>query len=477
MTLTKTTSMPHQEKAIRLLDGRPYFGLFMEQGTGKTHVIIADAVRLFREGKINGLMVLAPNGVHDNWARNELPKHCPLDEEMRVAVWHSSDGAKAQDYFAWAVSAPPSCFSVVLANIEALRTPRFYAAIEQFLKRSFMLVIDESTVIKNPQAKQTKAAFLMAQKAAYRRILTGTPVTQGPLDVWGQCHFLSPSALPYRSYVSFKAEFAIEREMIFGQRRFKTVVGYRHLERLNECLREFTFRVTKDECLDLPDKIYQTRYVELTPEQKRAYASVVQECLLMIQDKMLTTTMVITQLLRLHQITLGYAITDDHSLVPIPCHRIAALMDEMDQNPGQAIIFCRFREDVRRVADSLSQCAEKPVYVEYHGGVGSRDREKAVADFQAGNARYFIATSAAARGLTLTAASTVIYYSQDFSLETRLQSEDRAHRIGQKKSVVYIDLVARDTVDEKIIKALQNKEDLAQKVTDPQAFATLINPV
>lgn len=476
---TATQPLEHQKAAIQRAADRPFFALFMEQGTGKSHCIISEVTRLFLEKKINGLIVLAPNGVHDNWAKNELPKHCLLSpDQMQVATWHSNDGIRARNLFQWVANHDnPDMLTVLLINIEALRSRDFVLReLKEFMaRRKYMAVVDEASVIKNPKALQTKGAWMVAENALVRRILTGTPVTQGPLDLWSQFRFLSPHALPYPSYTSFKHEFAIEREMVMGNRHFRTVVGYRNLERLKELIAPHSFRVTKAECLDLPPKVYATRYVELSPEQRTAYNTLVKQCLVLINQKMLTTTMVITQLLRLHQIALGYAVTDDGSIHPIPSNRIAALMDILDEATGPAIIFCRFHEDVRRVAESFNASPEhRDRYVEYHGNVGIHDRSLAIEKFQGGQADYFIATSAAARGLTLHAAQSVIYYSQDYSLETRLQSEDRAHRIGQTKTVVYTDIVARNTIDERIIAALQAKEDLATTMLDIEQFKAAI---
>ena len=475
MTLTKTESLAHQKVAIELAKDREYFGLFMEQGTGKTHVTIAHIVHLFRTGKINGVLVLAPNGVHDNWAKNEIPLHAALSEdEHRIAVWHATDGIRKQDSFAWAIhETPEERLLFVLANIEAVRAGRFLPAIKRFLdERRFMLVIDESTVIKNPKAAQTKAVMKLAQRAAFRRILTGTPVTQGPLDVWSQCFVLSPTALPYPSFTSFRWEFAIEKEMIMGQRRFKTVVGYKNLDRLGLLLKPFTYRVTKAECLDLPPKVYETRYVELTPEQKTLYRTLVKQCLVQFDTgQIVTTTMVLTQLLRLHQITLGYVTTDEGEIHPIPCNRLNVLMDLIAEMQGKTIIFCRFKEDVHRVCGALLEAGK--IAEKYFGEINAHDRHEAITDFQEGDTQFLVATRAAARGLTLHAASNVVYYSQGFSLEDRLQSEDRAHRIGQTKSVLYIDLVARGTIDEKVLLALKAKQDVASMVVGPKEFAQL----
>lgn len=471
--LTLTTSLAHQVKAIELSKDREYFGLLMEQGTGKTHVIIATAVHLWQEGKINLVVVLAPNGVHDNWAKNEIPIHCPLGpDEMRIGVWHSSDGTRGQARFNWALeplvelTGRSDQLVIILANIEAVRTERFMEIMTNFVSANdTMMVVDESTVIKNPQAAQTKATMKLARLCKYRRIMTGTPITQGPLDAWSQCMFLSPTAIPYPSYTAFKNQFAIERLQLMGRRMFRQVVGYRNLEQLGREMQPFTYRVLKVDCLDLPPKVYETHYLELTPEQRSTYKTLIKQCLVMANDKMMTTTMAITQLLRLHQITLGYMRMDDGTMVQLPNNRINALKGIIESTSGKVIIFCRFKEEIGQICAALSE----GTWVRYTGDESGGERTESIRLFQENEStRFFIATSAAARGLTLTAAEAVIYYSQGFSLEIRLQSEDRAHRIGQHKTVVYTDMVARGTVDETVIASLRNKQEIADTIVDPQ---------
>jgi len=474
--LTKTTPFKHQAEIIEETKDHVFFGLFMEQGTGKTHVTLATIQHLYNEGKIDGVLVLAPNGVHDNWARNEIPLHSALAWSP-VAVWHSSDGVKKRNLWTWACrDTAENPFVFLLANIEAVRTDEFMKSIVPFVKnRRFMLVIDESTIIKNPKAIQTKAVMKIAKLAAYRRILTGTPITQSPLDLWSQCRVLSESILPYPSYTAFKHEYAIEETMNLGTRTFQKILGYKNQSTLAALIAPFTKRILKKDCLDLPDKVYATRYVELTPEQKRIYKDLVKQCLATVGSGVITVTSAITMMLRLHQVTLGYTTTDDGTIRPIDHNRIKVLMDLLEENTTKAIIFCRFLEDVDQVAQLLIEGDQSYDYVVYDGRVSGENREKNVNRFQNDIAcRYFIATSAAAKGLTLTAAEQVIYYSQGFSLETRLQSEDRAHRIGQKKTVTYTDLVAQGTIDDKVIEALKRKTELANSVLDAASLAKLI---
>lgn len=476
MNLTKTTSFAHQLQVIERSKDQRYFGLFMEQGTGKTHVTIATIVHLYRTGKINGVLVLAPNGVHTNWSANELPTHCPLVEgqDMYTAVWRSNMGKKRLRQFLWVANeTPDDKLAVLLANIEATRTETFIDALDTFTFRRFLLVVDESTIIKNPKAEQTKATFRIAKNAAYTRILTGTPITQSPMDLWAQCHVLDPIALPYTSFTAFKREFAIEETVYLGPNRpqFQKIIGYRNQDKLARLIESFTYRVMKKDCLDLPEKIYQTCYVELTPEQQRIYRDLTKTCLAMIEPGMVTVTTALTMMLRLHQVTLGYVPTDDGTMRQIEHNRIKVLKDRLEITQGKTIIFCRFTEDIKQVTAAL----EHP-FVTYYGETGMAVRQASIEAFQnEPECRYFVATRAAARGLTLTAAENVIYYSQGFSLEDRLQSEDRAHRIGQRKNVIYTDLVAQGTIDERIIEALRAKQELANSVLSREQLVEILS--
>ena len=397
---------------------------------------------------------------------------------MTTAIWHGGDGMRKRAMWDYAMTAmQPDQLVILMANIEAVRTDAFMKSIEQFTrKRRFMLVVDESTCIKNPKAVQTKAVFKIAKNAAYTRILTGTPITQSPLDLWAQCRVLDEMALPYPSYTAFKKEFAVEQVLTFGHRSFNKVVGYQNQEQLARLIQPFTIRILKKDCLDLPPKVYQTRYVELTPEQKRIYKHLMEQCLATLEPGMVTVTTAITMLLRLQQVTLGYVQLDEGELVRIPHNRIDALRDLLEENTSKAIIFVRFLEDLQQVVNLVSDNGKNTeIYETYSGNVSSTDRNSAILMFQNNpECKYFIATSAASKGLTLTAAEQVIYYSQNYSLETRLQSEDRAHRIGQTKTVVYTDLVAKGTVDDRIVAALREKKQLADAIIDRQDLRQLL---
>lgn len=479
LPLTRTKSFDHQHQVIERSKNARYFAYFMEQGTGKTHVTIAVMVHLFRQGLINGVIVLAPNGVQDNWERNEIPIHCPLveNQDYFTASWHSSGGMKNFNRFAWvATSTPEDKLAILLANIEAVRVKSFRESIQHFQEtRKFLLVIDESTTVKNPKAEQTKHCFQIAKNAAYSRILTGTPITQSPLDLWSQCRMLDEWALPYPSFTAFKHEFAIEEEVNLGPKRprFMKILGYKNQPTLARHIEPFSVRIMKKDCLDLPEKIYQTVYVELTAEQKRIYRDLTRKAMADLQPGLVAVTSILALLLRLQQVVMGYVPNEANEIVAVPTNRLDALDQVIEPLQGKTIIFCRFLEDVARVCERLGgiNC------VRYTGLESNHERSESVRSFQEDGeevCRFFVATKAAAKGLTLHRAQNVVYYSQDFSLEARLQSEDRAHRIGQRNNVLYIDLVSPGTVDEKINAALKQKNDLANAVLDRAQVEQLI---
>ena len=329
------------------------------------------------------------------------------------------------------------------------------------------MAIDESTTIKNPNAKRTKNILLLGKHAQYRRILTGSPVTKSPLDLYSQCAFLDEQLLGHVSYYTFRNRYAVMVDRNFGGRRVQIVGSYQRLDELEEILKEFSYRVQKKDCLDLPKKIFINRTVELTPEQKSAYATMKSAALAQLKGKMATAPHVLTQLMRLHQITCGHLKSDDGEITNFKHNRIEELIDVIDEMEGKVIIWANYVHDIEEITKELEKEYGEGCVAQYYGQVSSEDRQKAIKDFQdpKSKVKYFVGnTQTGGYGITLTAASNVIYYSNSYDLEKRLQSEDRAHRIGQHKPVTYVDLIAEKTVDEKIIKALRKKINIASTV-------------
>lgn len=252
-----------------------------------------------------------------------------------------------------------------------------------------------------------------------------------------------------------------------GPRTYPKIMGYRNMDELQGLIGKHGYRITKAECLNLPEKMYTTRYVEMTPEQTSAYKKIKDQAVAVLQGKLVTAPIVLTQLLRLHQVVCGHVNMDDGTTVALPNNRVSELLSAVEETTGKIIIWANYRDDIRQVYEKLTEVYGKESVVRYTGGTSTQERVEAIDAFQGGNARFFLGTpSAGGFGITLTAANTVIYYSNSYSLETRLQSEDRAHRIGQNNSVLYIDLVCQNTVDEKILSAIKGKRDLATNLLD-----------
>jgi SNF2 family DNA or RNA helicase len=354
-------------------------------------------------------------------------------------------------------------------NVEALSTKRGADFLFSVAKAypDMLLAVDESTTIKSRTAARTKALTRIAKHVKYKRILTGSPITQSPLDLFSQCEFLERGCLQQASYWGFLNRYAKVQRRTLGAHSFQQVMGYQNLDELNRIIQPFSYRVRKEECLDLPDKVYVQREVEFTPEQKAAYNTMKKAAMAFLAEGQVTASTVLSQMLRMQQICSGYVKTDEGVLVELPTNKIKALMAAIEETDGKMIIWCNFTHDLKRVAAELKAVYGEQSYRLFYGDVSTEDRTDIVNQFQdpASPLRFFVGQPrSGGYGLTLTEAKTVIYYSNGFDLEVRLQSEDRAHRIGQTNKVTYIDIVTAQSVDSKILFALRRKLNLATEV-------------
>jgi SNF2 family DNA or RNA helicase len=293
--------------------------------------------------------------------------------------------------------------------------------------------------------------------------------------LYSQCNFLNEELLDGGSYYAFRNRYAIMKNHNFGGRRVQLIVAYQKLDELASILKDFSYRVLKEECLDLPPKVYIKREIELSKDQLQAYSTMKSAALALLKGKMATAPHVLTQMMRLHQITCGHLKNDDGTITEIKNNRIKELLKVLEDTNGKVIIWANYIHDIENIVKAISTAKDEDqqlIYgsksvVQYYGGTSTADRADAITKFQDLNSevKFFVGNAqTAGYGITLTAASTVIYYSNGYDLEKRLQSEDRAHRIGQEKSVTYIDFIAPKTVDEKIVKALRNKINIASQV-------------
>ena len=451
--------------------------IFISGNSGKTKVMLDNIGVLHNKGQITGALVLAPKGVYRNWSEKEIPTHLPDDINREVLVWDAAASQGRKDKLLKQIRDwDGKTLQFLVFNIESLISEKGRKLIVDFIKRhngDVFALVDESTCIKNHKAKRTKAAIEIGQKCKARRIATGSPVTNSPLDLYSQCAFLDKSLLGCGSYYAFKNTYAvIERVQNRQGQHYEKILSYKNLDHLSELLDKFSYRVTKKECLDLPDKIYMTRDVELTPEQIKVYKEMDDYQFSLLQQKEnqfqeMSAQVILTKLLRLHQVLCGTFTSDDGTIVRLPNNRITALKEVLDETSGKAIIWATYLADIEAIAGMLEKEYGAGSFVTYYGATSSDDRTRAINEFQNPKSpvRFFLGNvQTAGRGITLTEASTVIYYSNNFSLELRQQSEDRAHRLGQKNNVTYIDLVVRGSLDEKIIKSLLEKRNIANEI-------------
>jgi SNF2 family DNA or RNA helicase len=486
----KTQPLKHQLDCLRRFGRSEYFALNGEQGTGKTWIAINDMADLWSTHDLDTVLVFAPNGVHSNWVVKEIPQHMPEWVRVRYAAWYSNPNKKEREALENVMKSTDSSeLKIIVMNWESLQHKKGVDFATKFAanSRSLMIVADESQRVKEPSAARTKNLMKLKKYSKYRRTMSGTPITNGPFGAFSQYSFLDDSILGTTSYFAFKAEYA---EMLStdsyqmqglmrknGLRRAPQIVQrgvdgrpkYRNLDQLQKIIEPYTFRVLKKDCLDLPDKIYKCAWFDMTAEQKRVYEKVKEESRISLNgnDSVINH---LTVLGKLCQITSGYylhpdaeepvRIEGDNPKMDLLCERVSNTVED----GHSVIIWARYRAQLRDIAERMRVIDKN--CVEYHGGVSKQDRIEAIDKFQSGEAKIFIAQQqSGGTGITLTKASQVIYFSDTFSLEDRLQSEDRAHRIGQDKSVVYTNILARNTIDEVILNVLKTKQTVSDIVT------------
>lgn len=524
-------------------------GILWEQGTGKSKLIIDTACYLWSVGQIDGVLVIAPNGVHRNWVTDEIPTHVPVSilSDVRALYWQSSKAAnKSHQKEAAALLTHPK-FAWLTMSYDAFVTKLGKKMLQDFLgSRRVLYVLDESHYVKTPNAERTKSVLRSARWGLYRRILTGTPISVGPFDMYSQIKFLnegfwkSKGLSGFTEFKQFFGNWTKEFNHNIDPRtgepygEYDALVSYRRLPILEGWVAEICSRVTKEEVLDLPPKVYTTRRFILSPEQQRLYRQMRDDCVAWILENpteaaapvapevpfcttcggsryieqdgyvyacpdhpeeapeeisgtAVIASLAIVKLLRLQQICSGYLPGETPSAplyaIPGPNRRLEELMSVIEEAGGKVIVWARFQEDINLIIAELAR--QKIPAVRYDGQVDDDGRAEAKARFQGlrprieggqvvgqdpvpeeEQARVFVGNPAAgSTGLTLTAANTVVYYNNSFKLIERLQSEDRPHRIGQTKSVLYVDLCAEETVDERITEALKAKLDIARQIT------------
>ena len=465
----------HQLKARRICHDRNInnFAYLMEMGTGKTITAIMDLMILHHEKGVDNCVIFAPKSVYRNWYKEITEFVAPEKTKYAISTWDPSlkdpvTKAKLTDLLEKSVVP----LNIFLMNIEAISSPKGVKFLEKYLsvqdKTKTMMIVDESTVIKTHNAKRTKNLIKLAKDINYKRILTGTPVTKSPLDIYTQFAFLDPKILGQSNYYAFRARYAkIINRPTSGGRHFPLITGYQRLDELEEKIYSAAFRVKKEECVDLPEKIYMKRFIPMSEKQLVAYESLRRNAMFIFNDKTTTTVNRLSQIVKLHQVCCGFTINDHGEIHDLPNKRYDELLDVLEEVDGKVIIWATYRHNIETITNKLKEKYGDTKAAAFYGDTENQVRLDLVRDFQSptSDLTYLIANpKTGGYGITLTASHTVVYFSNNYDLEIRLQSEDRAHRIGQKNKVTYVDFVCQGTVDEKILTALKNKVDIASQV-------------
>lgn len=466
----KTQPYKHQHDCWKISRDKTSFALFLDMGCGKTKVILDTAGYLYQKKEITGHIIVAPKGVYLNWVDEEIPKHMSDAVPIRMAYW-SSYARKRELQALEDLYKPGECLRILVVNIEAFNSEKAVNMMVKFMsKYKCLMTIDESTTIKNPRAKRTKICINLGKYAAYRRICSGNPIPNGPLDLYSQSEFLRKNLMGFTNFYAFRNRFAVMQNIKLGKQSFDKVVGYKDLAYLKTLMNKFAFIIKKEDCLDLPEKIYMPLIdVEMGPHQTKAYKEMREDAIVILEDGASTAQMAMTQLLRLHQIACGFIKPDDMDEIPFgePNDRIEQMLEIIDQAPGKVIIWATYRYNIQQIISVLSEKYGKDSVVHYYGSTSTDDRRDAKRLFQDPNStvKYMVSNPETGKwGNTWVQATTVIYYSNNYNLEARSQSEDRAHRIGQTKNVAYFDLRVRDSVDDRIIKVLKSKKVLTDDI-------------
>lgn len=484
-----------QRQALRKGWNKPGFGYLLEMGLGKSKILI-DNICILREfGTLRRALIIAPMAACGNWYRKELPEHVPerVQRIAKILLWRGGRTDYERSMVQWlsGPDAPP--LSILIVNIEAISAVRETVDVcRRFVEAGRCLVaVDESQQIKNHDSKRTEKIIALGRMAEFRRIMTGTEVTKWPLDVYSQFEFLYERCLGSGSFFGFRKRYAITRQVWVGggasggdpdaerkRRKITMVDGYRDLDSLTSLMEPHCIIAKKADCLDLPPKVRSRLEVELTSKQEEMYREIQSYGSAEIDGQYVSYKIAAGKVQRLHQVVCGHVTTESGEHREVPCNKLSVFEQYAESVSSPTIVWCAYLRDVQRVVEKLESMGRR--VVRYDGSVSERDRAAAIYRFQGQYggltcpdgelADWFVGTpNSGGRAITLTRAKNVLYYSYTDDLELRLQSEDRAHRIGQTGTVVYTDLVAPGTVEDGILHSLMEKKSLADIIAEGPA--------
>ena len=479
------TPYAHQKEAFEAAYNERDFMLRMGVQTGKSAIALWEGSWLSYSDGVDAVIIVAPSGVHQKWIEEEFPKFWPDCVPAEAAFWSST--MRAEEKRKFEAARRTTTIPVLAFNIEAFSTASRKAEkiVESILrqKRCFF-ILDESHTIKSPAAKRTRALQRLGKFAAYRRTLTGT--AGPPLDYYSQYNFLDRNILGFSTYQAFKSHFAVMVNLPGKtDRRGRPIQivavdqstgrkKYKNIPYLKKLIEPYTYTIATEECNDLPPKIYATIPVELTKEQRRLYEDIRNDLIIEFEGNEISAPLAIQKMVRLRQIIGGFLPDENGEAAPInkTNRRVEQMIDKIDLLDGPLIIWASFRAEIEMIGARLREEYGERQVVLYYGG-DKRDAERA--RFQAGDARFFVSNPACGGvGFSLYVAHQMIFYSNGYDLKQRLQAEGRVLAKTQaSKKCIFLDMIADNTLDERVLSALLSKYEVESQLTGTEALKWL----
>lgn len=464
----KLKPFPYQKIALDRMWGNKNFALYMSIGTGKTKVVIDNATAHCLTGKIKRVLVVCLVSIKRNWEK-EIEINCPIPYKTYLVDTKRKGERELKEF------TPLDTMQWIIVGVESLSNGKAFDMVKPLINDQTMVVVDECQSIKSHKAKRTTRVIELGEKAGYRVIMTGTPVTQGIGDLYSQFEFLNPEIIGIGNFYAFK-----NRYMIMGGYENRQIIGNKNVKELTDTLAPYIFQVRKREVLkDLPPFSYIKREVCMSTEQKKLYKELKKSMRLEYEGGELIVKNVINKMQRFSEITGGFVSIETKNSNPFTKERKPTIYEkrELKTNPklDELMNFCQDLSndepvviwatgvmEIRKIIEVIEKKYGEKVG-QLYGSVPEELRHQYVEEFQKGNIRFMIGNpSVGGVGLNLTATSIMVYYNRDFSLEKAIQSEGRIDRIGQKKPIIYIDIICKNTIDEYVLKALKGKRDFSE---------------
>lgn len=462
-------SFKHQQVILGRSKGLPRFALFTDPGTGKSYISIKTIESQYSEGLIKAAIIICPKSVMYTWV-DQLNQHATVP--FKVIMWNGFHNP--EDVKAYGVSVNFKGLVYFIANTDCFVSNHFEEVSRHYInhfKKAF-LVIDESTAFKDRGSKRTVECVKLADLCASVRLLSGTPITNSPLDMYSQARILGKNMLGFTSYFAFKTRYCVMSRKFFGARSFNSIDGYRDLDDLSQKVSRFAAIVKLDDCVDMPERVFSKIIIEMPEKQRKIYDDFRFAAVAEIEGNEVTAVNALSMMTKLLQIISGQIKLDDGTYASIPNNRLETLEEIIREREGKVLIWSSYVQTSKNIVSFLNNMGKNSIKtLHLSSDYNAAERQEILNKFRTDPEIKCLVLNpqSAAHGLTLVEAKTSIYFNNTYSLEQRLQSLARNYRIGQTSRTEVIDIVAKDTIEEKILVALSNMENIADKVTGREA--------